>query len=99
MKIEEITAVIDELDGDLTPEQRDVSIVLLASAAVGPNINKLAKFTGIPRERIRPWARNWRASGVWSNDKVCADWQNGELGAIGFIMDTMVGLGLMKRAA
>jgi len=71
--------------------------LLLASACVGPNVKRCAKFLQVPRERIVWMCQNLRRSHIWKGAKVYADWENEEYGGINLICDTFVALGLMEK--
>lgn len=74
------------------------ALVLLSAAVVGANIDRVHKFTSIPRERVREYAGRLRESGIWAGGHLHVDWQDEENGGIAFLMDTLVADGLLARA-
>lgn len=71
-------------------------VVLLSSLQVGPNVQKLARFTGYRISLIAKFGFNLRVSGVWRDDKIYASWFDKNGGA-SFWMDIGVALGWLKR--
>ena len=95
----ELKAIAAKTEAGPESEEFKATVVLLASAFLGPNQMKLAKFTGYPRTLIAKFNRNLRDGGVWRHGRVCADWFDDEKGGVALILDTCVAVGRMKRAA
>ena len=99
MTLEEIKEMVSEGDPGLDPtdEAYKTQVILLTSAVVGPNIKRIAKFTGYPRAAIAQRGANWRAAGIWDGGKVIADnWDDPDKGWLGFILQSMVGDGILE---
>lgn len=96
--LKQIERAVDKSCGKEEGEARDAGRVLLASAIVGPNAQKVAKALGIPLSRVSPYARRLRDNGIWTtNGKVAANWFNEEDGGVEFACDVNVALGFMER--
>lgn len=75
------------------------SVILLSSLSIGPNIDKLKKFTGYPKKEIQKISKEARRNKIWVGSKVDGnEWINGEHGGLSFILDTMVVRGLLERS-
>lgn len=99
-QLADIKRVAREVDPAAEGDEYLVKVVLLASATIGPQANAISEATGIPAKKIRIWARNWRANGVWYGSLVdCAGWsdEDSNSGITEFLLDCMVGLGLLER--
>jgi len=88
MKIHGITEETDTIK---------TGVILLSSVNVGPNIKKIAKFTGYKRSEIAKRSKNLRENSVWVKDKVSCDWFEKD-GSLAFILDCMVADGTLQRA-
>jgi hypothetical protein len=97
--IEEVNEVIKKLDNniEINSEAFKVAQILLTALIVGPNRNKIAKFTGLSKDFIYKTERKLKASGVWKNNKTCCEWFDKESGGVAFWCDVSVGLGYLKR--
>lgn len=93
MSMQDINDAVDNFD---LGEQRDTGVMLLAALEVGPDEQKVAEFTGIPLDYIRPRAERLRANGVWKNGKTHCEWFAKD-GGVAFVMDVCVAEGLMGR--
>lgn len=87
-------------DPGLSPDEADfrAAVVLLSSAQIGPNIRRLAKFTGYRPDEIADFSRNLRKSQIWKGGRVYAGWF-GEGGGIALACDINVALGYIERSA
>jgi len=90
---------IRRLDPKLEPgsETFNAALVTLSSGVIGPNIRRLAKFTGLPIRFVTEIGRRLRQGHVWVGNKVSCDWNNKETGGVEFWLDVCVGQGLLKR--
>lgn len=97
--LEEIKGHVTDLDPNIEGEQLDAAVVLLSVIAVGPNADRIAKFTGLNRDNhVRPLCRRLRENGVWVDRRgVRMDWFDEKHGGIAFTMDMLVALGHMER--
>ena len=75
-----------------------VAQLLLASAHVGANRDRLHKLTGIPRGFIYRVERRLRASDVWRGNRVECEWMSKD-GGVAFWLDVSVGMGWLRRTA
>lgn len=99
MTLDEMKKALVELDGDdWTPEQWNAGLILLAGVEVGPNADKIAGFTGIPRSKCREIGARLRENGVWHGEKIAVDWLDEETGGVAFLCDVNVALGILQRA-
>ena len=74
------------------------AVFLLSSLITGPNVKKLAKFTGYTRKEIQERAVNLREQGVWVGSKVNAsEWFDSDGGAVSFWCDSLCADGLLQR--
>jgi hypothetical protein len=87
-------------DPGLSPDEPEfrAAVVLMSSAHVGPNIRRLAKFTGYRSKEIAGFSRNLRKSQIWNGGRVQAGWF-GEDGGIALACDINVALGYIVRTA
>ena len=83
---------------DINSHAFRTAVILLSSAVVGPNINKIAKFTGYSVGAVRQRARNLRANKVWVGSKVSAEWLDKKNGTVAFLCDCLVADGLLVRS-
>jgi len=71
--------------------------------SVGPNADRITKFTGYERDRVRKIARRIRAAGIWcgrgSDSAMDIDpWMDKKSGNLAFILDSMVASGELKKS-
>lgn len=82
----------------LGTREYNASLVLMSSAFIGFNENKLAAFTKVPVKQVREFAKNLRASKVWHRGKFYhSGWDDEKSGGIAFALDSCVALGFLKR--
>ena len=75
----------------------DVGTLLLLSASVGPDLEKLCRMTGIDPAFVRTVGVRLAANGIWASDGlVHANWDDEETGTIEFLCHVNVGLGFME---
>ena len=74
------------------------AVVVLAAAVVGPNIKRIASFTGYGRPFVAEKARRLRKQKVWVGGKLDVDWfkPKGE-GVVAFWLDVVLADGLLVR--
>ena len=98
MTLKRLKEEVDHLDPNMEKESETYRayVVLLASAFVGPDVDKLVKFTKYDRAEIKTMAGRLKKSKVWKNGKVYADWRGKDSG-IALAMDVGVALGLIER--
>ena len=93
---------IDQVIQDLKvgSSARDAAVILLSALAVGANGDKIARATGLNRDKVvRPIAKRLRDNGVWHNGVTHCSWfdANSEIGAIAFGCDLRVAEGTLLR--
>lgn len=90
---------IMQLDPKLLPEDPGflAACVLLSSAVVGPNADKIAHFLGERRLDVRIIGRRLREQGVWNRNRVMCDWLDKDTGVCAFWLDVCVARGWMNR--
>jgi len=98
--ITKIKQEIMKWDPGMSPDEEAfrAAVVLISSAHVGPNIRRLAKFTGYPSGQIATFGRNLRKSKIWRGGKIEAGW-GGKDGGIALACDINVALGFINRVA
>lgn len=99
-KLRRIRRIINELDPKL-PEADPTykaALVLLASIHIGPNARRIASFTHLPREECEEIGRRLRKGGIWRGSKIYGEWDDPKGGGIAFLLDAMVGSGMLNRA-
>lgn len=84
-------------DKDEDGEGFRASVILLSSVNVGPNVKKIAKFTGYPRSFVWKIGKNLRDNGVWRGNKVAAGEWFEKGGGVAFICDSLVAVGMLQR--
>lgn len=96
---ETVKADLKRMDPKLseTDESYQIAAVLLASAALGPDADRIAKFTGYSRDWVRKLSTRLRGQGIWKGGRVYAEWQDPENGGAAFWLDVCVGRGFMDR--
>jgi len=101
--VEDVKKEIIRLDKSMkTAGENDhgfrTAVILLSSIITGPNIKKLAKFTGYSRAEISIRASKCREQGIWVGSKIdCADWFK-DSGAVSFWCDSLCADGLILRS-
>lgn len=84
-------------------EERDTPIwnaqmVMLAATEVGPDVTKISKFIGLPYAMVRPIVANLNKAGIFKRGKIRANWADENEGYLSFLLDSMVGAGLLERS-
>jgi len=97
LTLQQITEEVRRMDPHCTGDAYKAAVCLFSSLVVGPDSKKLIEFTGYPSKLVRGFSSNLRASGVWSNGLVHADWFNKDSGGVAFWCDVAVAQGLMRR--
>lgn len=96
--LEQIKKEVKALDPDLEKgETFNIALILMSSCIVGPNIQRLSKFTRFPRSYIAKFSRRLRENRVWVKGKIQCEWFEKEAGGIAFWMDVMVAQGIVTR--
>jgi len=88
-----------QLDPNLEPSDPGflAACVLLSSAVIGPNADRIAKFLGEPRKPVREIGRRLRLQKVWDHARVSCDWFDKDTGIYAFWLDVCVAQGWMDR--
>jgi len=73
------------------------ALVLLAAIHVGPNIKRIARLLQEPRKSVSIYTTRYRENGIFSYNKVHGNYLDEENGYVEFIMDTLVGDGLLVK--
>ena len=77
----------------------NAACVLLASAIIGPNANRIARFLELKRDEVRTFGKRLRANEIWKGRKVYGDWFDEQYGGINFCLDINIALGLMEKVS
>jgi len=90
---------VQRLDPKTAPEEPafKTGVLLLSALQVGPNVDRLAKFTGYSKTFIRERAKRCRENGIFIGSKVACEWFDKECGGVAFWMDVLVAEGLMAK--
>lgn len=91
--------IIKKMDPNLTEDSEEfkIAMTLLGAAQCGPNADKIARYTKLPRTVVRPYVAKAREQGIFTNDnKIAADWMDKD-GGIAFWLDVAVVRGFMRR--
>lgn len=99
LTLKEVEAEVRRLDAG-SPENGEtyrVSVALLSALVVGTGAGPIAEFTGYDRSEVEKWVENWKKAGVFRGRKVVCNWFD-DGGGVAFILDGLVGLGLVGRA-
>lgn len=71
-----------------------VGAVIMAALYVGPNIVRLANFTGMSRKFVREISLNLRAAGIWDRNTMHLDQIfDKDTGRIGFVLTVLAAQG------
>lgn len=99
-KLEVITDEVRRLDLELDPSDSgfQLAVILMAAAFVtGPDIERIASFTGHPRQMVADVSRRMHEAGLWEKGVVKSDyWFQGDKWTAGLWCDTLVAEGRMK---
>jgi len=103
--IDEIKTMVEEILGHgpkTDPNLFQAAVILLSCTAVGPNADRITKFTGYDRDKVRKVARRIRKGGIWcgrGSDSAMdigpwleEDGRKGQ-GDLAFMLDAMVANG------
>lgn len=93
---QEAGRIVDQKDFLCDSRETRMGAILLASALVGPNIRRIARFLCLPRRVVAGASDCAREQGIWRGGKVCANWF-GANGGAELVADTCVLLGWMDR--
>lgn len=95
--METLQDVVEALEGIEEGMSEDAgALTLLSSVVVGPNADRIAGFTGLPRSTTRTIGSRLRQNNIWQGSKICCDWF-GEHGGIRFMCDVCCANGLLER--
>ena len=75
----------------------DEEVVMLSAAFVGNETTRLAEFTKVPMDTVMKVAERCRSNGIWSGDKITANWLDPKEGQMELILDCMVAKGLLSK--
>lgn len=102
-----VFATIRKMDAPSDPAQAidhgaafETACVLVASSVLGSDEHEIAKVLAYDPNRVAEWASNLRANGLWLNHgQVLIDhWFDETSGVVGFMLDSLVAQGLVKRS-
>lgn len=99
LKLQDFEKEVQHLDPKMTNPQEDsfrTAVLLLAALQETPNILKLTKFTGYPREFVRERVQRARKAKIFVGAEVACEWFE-ENGGIAFWCDVLVVEGLLSR--
>lgn len=93
---QEVEAAVRRMDPHVDVCQLQAGTVLLAALQEGTTPKRLIAFTAYPKKTVETIVGRLRASGVFTDDGVVADWW-GPDGGIEFWADVCVALGWIRR--
>lgn len=85
---------------DMDDEEKDyiIGIVLLASIQVGPDVEKIVEFTGLPYGDVLKYHQSAVKYGIFTPDgQVSCDWFNEDGGTMALLCDILVVRGILAR--
>lgn len=106
--LKEAEEAVEELLGYRDPDDilYQAAVILILSAGRLKNVFNMRRATGYPKENVNLICRNFRASGIWrgrgaegvrdKNVYTQAYWEDGLKGQISFVLNAMVGAGLVS---
>lgn len=98
--IEQIREDIRQMDDGLEEDSDGfkVAVIVLSSAIIGPNIKRLARFTGYGRDFCSEISRHCREGGLWRGGRVYhSGWDDEKTGGIAFWLDCALAQGYIER--
>ena len=97
--LEKLRKQIAWLRTEVDPESSrfGAAVLLLSSAVLEQNIDKLARFTGLPREFVARCARRLVDNGVWRNGALVTSWKDPAADRSDFWRDVEVAEGKLCR--
>jgi len=102
-----VFATVRKMDAPSDPAQAvdhgaafESACVLVASSVLGSDEHEIAKVLAYDPKQVREWANNLRTNCLWLSDgQVLIDhWFDETSGVVGFMLDTLVAQGLVKRS-
>jgi hypothetical protein len=102
-----VFATVRKMDAPSDPAQAvdhgeafETACMLVASSVLGSDEHEIAKVLAYDPNRVAEWASNLRANGLWLNHgQVLIDhWFDETSGVVGFMLDTLVAQGVVKRS-
>lgn len=87
------------LDPSLEPGsvRYEAALVLIAADAIGQNVDRLARFTGVARQEVARFARRLVDNGVWQDGNTVSRWRDNPEDVECFRMDVGVADGTLCR--
>ena len=79
MKWHELACIAGELMGvtgqydSKSREQRQAAAVVMAGLIIGPNVKRICRWSGYPRERVLKYASNLWKQGIWHRGGIHMD--------------------------
>ena len=87
-----------EIEPSDDPDIFMVGVIIASALVVGPSGDKLAKFTGYNRDKVREVAKRMRDNKLWVGHAIdVEDWFHKEHGIISFVLDCMIGQGTIEK--
>jgi hypothetical protein len=99
LRLPQVREQVARLSPDLDPESSTfrAAVLLLASRTLGQNVDRLARFSGAPRDFVARCARRLVDNGVWQRGRTVATWTDPETADFGFWADVGVAEGRLCR--
>lgn len=97
--IARVRAIVAAMNPPVSQETQtyDAALVLAASAHLGHNVDRLARVTGVTRERVARWARRLVDNGVWREGNTVGRWLEDSSDVESFWADVAVAEGRRCR--
>ena len=101
-EVKELVEEVLEIGPGTDPNFFQAAVILLSCASVGPNADRITKFTGYDRDKVRKVSRRIRAAEIWcgrGSDSAMdiGPWMDEKEGALAFTLDAMVANGELKK--
>lgn len=100
-QIKTVRDIVKKLDPKIKEDDSafKAAMVLVASAQVGPNTDKVARRAKLPRALVRKYGKRLRHQGIWRGRKIACEWFDKTSGGTAFWCDVCVAEGLMNRVS
>lgn len=96
MTLDEAIVLLGEEFGAHGCTTHRIAIALLGATHLGPNNEKVAKWSRQSRDKVRLWFNRLRYNGLFVGGKIPGEWADPKTGIIAFHLAVMVANGLVQ---